>query len=175
VTEKKLNEDENIAGEEINSIEETLDINDFKELLDQKQDEITDLNNKLTRLQADFQNFKKRSDREKEQSVNYGIEKIVKDLLPILDNFQRAVKTYENTESSFYQGIEMIEMQLLELLSSNSILEVAATGEKFDPNIHHAVSVVESELDSETIAEVLQKGYKLNDKVIRPAMVIVSK
>lgn len=175
MTEKKLNEDENIAGEEINSIEETLDINDFKELLDQKQDEITDLNNKLTRLQADFQNFKKRSDREKEQSVNYGIEKIVKDLLPILDNFQRAVKTYENTESSFYQGIEMIEMQLLELLSSNSILEVAATGEKFDPNIHHAVSVVESELDSETIAEVLQKGYKLNDKVIRPAMVIVSK
>lgn len=175
MTEKKLNEDEYIAEEEVNTREEALDINDFKVLLDQKQDEITDLNNKLTRLQADFQNFKKRSDREKEQSVNYGIEKVVKDLLPIFDNFQRAVKTCENTESSFFQGIEMIEMQLLELLNSNSIYEIAAAGEKFDPNLHYAVSVVESELESETIAEVLQKGYKFNDKVIRPAMVIVSK
>ena len=175
MTERELNKDENTVEEEKNASEEATDTNEFEVLLDQKQNEIADLNNKLTRLQADFQNFKKRSDREKEQSVNYGIEKVVKDLLPILDNFQRAVKTCENTESSFFQGIEMIQMQLLELLSSNSILEIAAAGEKFDPNQHHAVSVLESELGSETVVEVLQKGYKLNDKVIRPAMVIVSK
>jgi molecular chaperone GrpE len=69
----------------------------------------------------------------------------------------------------------MIEKQLLELLNSNSVLEIPAKGEKFDPNLHHAVSVMESEEEPETVIEVLQKGYILKDRVVRPAMVIVSK
>ncbi|HCO19251.1 nucleotide exchange factor GrpE [Gudongella oleilytica] len=148
---------------------------DFEALLEIKENEIADLENKLARLQADFQNYKKRSDREREQSVSYGVEAVILDLLPVVDNFQRAILTCEDKTNGFYQGVEMIEKQLLDLLSSNSVQEIPALGEKFDPNLHHAVSVVESDIDSETVIEVLQKGYIFKDKVIRPAMVIVSK
>lgn len=148
---------------------------DFEALLEIKENEIADLENKLARLQADFQNYKKRSDREREQSVSYGVEAVILDLLPVVDNFQRAILTCEDKTNGFYQGVEMIEKQLLDLLSSNSVQEIPALGEKFDPNLHHAVSVVESDIDSETVIEVLQKGYIFKDKVIRPAIVIVSK
>lgn len=148
---------------------------DFEALLEVKENEIADLENKLARLQADFQNYKKRSDREREQSVNYGVETVIVGLLPVVDNFQRAISTCEDKANGFFQGVEMIEKQLLDLLSSNSVQEIPALGEKFDPNLHHAVSVMESDIDPETVIEVLQKGYILKDKVIRPAMVIVSK
>lgn len=148
---------------------------DFEALLEVKENEIADLENKLARLQADFQNYKKRSDREREQSVSYGVETVIVGLLPVVDNFQRAISTCEDKTNGFFQGVEMIEKQLLDLLSSNSVQEIPALGEKFDPNLHHAVSVMESDIDPEIVIEVLQKGYILNDKVIRPAMVIVSK
>jgi molecular chaperone GrpE len=148
---------------------------DFEALLEVKENEIADLENKLARLQADFQNYKKRSDREREQSVSYGVEAVIVGLLPVVDNFQRAISTCEDKTNGFFQGVEMIEKQLLDLLSSNSVQEIPALGEKFDPNLHHAVSVMESDIDPEIVIEVLQKGYILNDKVIRPAMVIVSK
>lgn len=148
---------------------------DFEALLEVKENEIADLENKLARLQADFQNYKKRSDREREQSVSYGVEAVIVGLLPVVDNFQRAISTCEDKSNGFYQGVEMIEKQLIELLASNSVQEIPAVGEKFDPNLHHAVSVMESDIESEMVLEVLQKGYMLKEKVIRPAMVIVSK
>lgn len=148
---------------------------DFEKLFEVKEKEIVDLENKLARLQADFQNYKKRSEREREQSVSYGVEAVILGLLPILDNFQRAISICEDKSNGFFQGVEMIEKQLLELLADNSVQEIPAIGEKFDPNLHHAVSVMESEVESEIVLEVLLKGYMLKDKVIRPAMVIVSK
>ena len=148
---------------------------DLEALLEEKENEIADLSNKLARLQADFQNYKRRSDKEREQSVNYGVEAVISGLLPVIDNFQRAIITCDDKSNGFFQGVEMIEKQLLELLNSNSVLEIPAKGEKFDPNLHHAVSVMESEEEPETVIEVLQKGYILKDRVVRPAMVIVSK
>lgn len=166
---------EEYQEEYIEEMGEEVKKKDFEALLEVKENDIADLENKLARLQADFQNYKKRSDREREQSVNYGVEAVIVGLLPVVDNFQRAILTCEDKSNGFYQGVEMIEKQLLELLASNSVQEIPAIGEKFDPNLHHAVSVMESDIEPEMVLEVLQKGYILKDKVIRPAMVIVSK
>ena len=131
--------------------------------------------NRLLRLQADFTNYKKRTEKEKEALVSYGVEKLAGDLFPILDNFERALESQEDKEDSFYKGVDMIYNQLLALLEKNSIKEIDALHEKFDPNFHYAVVMEESEEHEEgTIINVLQKGYIQNDKVIRPAMVMVA-
>lgn len=145
-------------------------------LNNKKDEEISDLNTKLMRLQADFINYKKRTEKEKENSINYGFELMACELLPIIDNFQRALAAVENKEDSFYKGISMIEEQLLNMLNKNSIKEMEALGSDFDPNLHHAVFMEESqEYDSGKVIDILQKGYMYKEKVIRPAMVKVAK
>ncbi|HZH93433.1 MAG TPA: nucleotide exchange factor GrpE [Tissierellaceae bacterium] len=146
-----------------------------KAMLEEKENQIIDLNNKLTRLQADFQNFKRRTEKDRENSITYGIEAIILDLLPVIDNFQRAIAAQDNKEDGFYKGVSMIEKQFIDVLERNSVQEIEALGKEFDPNLHHAVSVVESEEEEGTVIEVLQKGYVLKDKVIRPCMVVVAK
>ena len=164
------------TGTEIPQEEEEDDpIFKSKAILEKKENEIIDLNNKLTRLQADFQNFKRRTEKDRENSITYGIEAIILDLLPVIDNFQRAIAAQDEKEDSFYKGISMIEKQFIDVLERNSVKEIEALGNEFDPNLHHAVSAVESEEEQGTVIEVLQKGYLLKDKVIRPSMVVVAK
>ena len=164
------------TGTEIPQEEEEDDpIFKSKAILEKKENEIIDLNNKLTRLQADFQNFKRRTEKDRENSITYGIEAIIRDLLPVIDNFQRAISAQDEMEDSFYKGISMIEKQFIDVLERNSVKEIEALGNEFDPNLHHAVSAVESEEEQGTVIEVLQKGYLLKDKVIRPSMVVVAK
>lgn len=167
---KKDVQNETDAFEETNE-----DISNLEETLLSKEREIEELNNKLLRLQADFINFRKRAEKEKENSIDYGIETFVCGLLPILDNFQRALESETNKESGFYKGVEMIEKQLTSLLNSNGIAEMDALEKPFDPNFHHAVLIEEAEgYDEGIVIGVLQKGYLLKDKVIRPSMVRVS-
>lgn len=148
----------------------------INEVLSKKEDEIAELNNKLIRLQADFMNYRKRAEKEKENSISYGIEAIVLELLPIVDNFQRALESELDKENSFYQGVKMIEQQLINLLNKNNVVEIESVGREFNPNYHHAVFMEESEeFHSGVVIEILQKGYSLKDKVIRPAMVKVAK
>lgn len=148
----------------------------INEALSKKEDEIAELNNKLIRLQADFMNYRKRAEKEKENSISYGIEAIVLELLPIVDNFQRALESELDKENSFYQGVKMIEQQLINLLNKNNVVEIESVGREFNPNYHHAVFMEESEeFHSGVVIEILQKGYSLKDKVIRPAMVKVAK
>lgn len=143
--------------------------------LKSKDEKISELNTQLLRLQADFVNFRKRSEKERENSINYGIESFACDLLPILDNFQRALNV-ENKDGGFYQGVKLIEQQFISVLNNYSIKEIESMGKPFDPNFHHAVVMEESTENEEGIViEVLQKGYLLKDKVIRPSMVKVSK
>lgn len=179
------NEENNLKEEEINSEEinneeilqeakEDEPILNFKNKIKEKEQELGELQNKLTRLQADFQNYKRRTENDKATSFNYGIESMVMDILPVLDNFQRALTTSEDKEDLFYKGVTMIEKQFIEALEKNSVKEIKALGREFDPNFHHAVSTIESEEEKGVIIEVLQKGYLINEKVIRPAMVIVS-
>jgi len=170
--EQIINED---TESTLNNQEEDDPILKFKKQLEEKEFEIADLGNKIARLQADFVNYKRRSEKDKEQSIGYGIESMTMDLLPIIDNFQRALDAHENKEDGLYNGIKLIEQQLIQLLENNSVVEIPSKGETFDPNYHNAVSTMDSEEEPGIILEVLQKGYRYKEKVIRPSMVVVSK
>lgn len=127
------------------------------------------------RLQADFQNFKRRSEEEQKNTVRYANERLILQLLDVVDNFERALAT-EKEHDSFFLGMEMIHSQLREILEKNGVEAILADGEAFDPNLHHAVLTEESaDVDEGHVIETLQTGYKLNGKLIRPAMVKVAK
>ncbi|TJX14738.1 nucleotide exchange factor GrpE [Tissierella creatinini] len=172
---KDMFEDIDKAEESVKSNDEqTTDLD--RDLIGKKDEEISELNNKLLRLQADFVNYKKRSEKDRENSIDYGFEAMACELLPIIDNFQRALETEVDKEDGFYNGILMIKDQLINMLNKNNVVEIEAVGSDFDPNFHHAVFMEESqEIESGKVIEVLQKGYKYKEKVIRPAMVKVAK
>ena len=128
----------------------------------------------LKRNMAEFDNFKKRISKEKDMMYNTISANIVSELLPILDNFDKALNA-ETTDESYKNGMVMIYNQLMETLNKLGAEEIEALNTTFDPNFHEAVMHVEDEtLGENVIAEVLQKGYKLGDTVIRPAMVKVA-
>jgi molecular chaperone GrpE len=136
-----------------------------------------DENIRYMRLAADFQNYKKRTETEKSDIYAYANEKFALDLLEVLDSFERAIvqDTKEAANASFIDGMEMILTQFRGVLSKNSVEEIAAVGAVFDPNFHHAVVMEDSaEYESGMVTEVMQKGYRLKEKVIRPAMVKVA-
>lgn len=171
---KKEDTNENVKQEEIKHEDDNLraDLQDKVEKLEKEKEEI---NTQLLRLQADFINYRNRVNKEKESSISYGMETIICEILPVIDNFNRALESEENTEDNFYKGIKMIEKQLIDVLEKNSVIEIKALGQEFDPNFHHAVVMEESqEHGPNTVVEILQKGYMLKDKVIRPSMVKVS-
>lgn len=172
-----MDKDNNIETEQI-SQDNLCDNNEenIEEILKTKDKDIEELNNQLLRLQADFVNFRKRTEKEKESTVIYALESFICNLLPVIDNFQRAIESEEEHENSFFKGVEMIYQQLIKVFEDNGVKEIKSQGEEFDPNLHHAVFAEESsEFDSGKVIEVLQKGYMLKDKVIRPSMVKVAK
>ena len=128
------------------------------------------------RLLAEFQNFKKRAVKEKSDIHAYANEKIMGELLPVLDNFERAFETDVAADPEAYvQGMQMIFQQMKDALEKSGLKEIGALGEDFDPNKHSAVMMETSgEYEAGKICKVFQKGYTLNDKVVRPAMVVVS-
>ena len=133
-----------------------------------------ELNTRYLRLAADFQNFKKRVEKEKGDIYAYANEKIVVELLDVIDNFERALE-HSSENESFAEGMNMIFKQFKGVLERSGVEEMCAIGELFDPNFHHAVLTEKSaEYESGTVTQVLQKGYLLNKKVIRPAMVKVA-
>ena len=130
---------------------------------------------RLRRLTADFENYKRRAQREKEELSLYGAEQFVKTILPVLDNLERALAA-TGDEQALRTGVELTARQLREALARAGVLPIAAAGEQFDPNLHMAVAVdVESEAAEDTIVAELQRGYKMNDRVLRPSMVKVAK
>ncbi len=131
----------------------------------------------LQRLQAEFDNYRKRTLKEKTEIIKYASERLVGELLPVLDNFERAASAAQiNPDfTSFSQGVEMILRQLQTALSKEGLKAMDAVGQPFDPNLHDAVLRVDSEEHPEnTVVEELQKGYFLKEKVLRPSMVKVS-
>jgi|SRR5680860_213137 len=131
----------------------------------------------IQRLQADFDNYRKRTQKEKIELIKYASERLVVELLPVLDNFDRAVSAAKvNPDfTSFSQGVEMILRQMQTALSKEGLKEMETIGQPFDPNLHEAVLRVASEEHPEnTVVEELQKGYYLKEKVLRPCMVKVS-
>ena len=143
-----------------------------KETGSEEEDE--DLKTKHLRLMADFQNYKRRSEEAKTMSYSHGKEDLLTDLLPIIDNFERALES-EDDGGNFKEGMEMIFKQLMDILERTGLKEIEAKGKEFDPNYHNAVMTEDSdEYESNYVSEVLQKGYTFKDKVIRPSMVKVT-
>lgn len=137
--------------------------------------EINDLQTKLVRLQADFQNYKKRVEKEKDDLVSIGVVSIANEILPVIDNFERALE-HEGDSASFKEGMELIYEGLKNALKAKGIVELKALGEDFNPDFHQAVSMGHNdEYKENQVIEVLLKGYEYNGKVIRHAMVIVNK
>lgn len=129
---------------------------------------------RMKRLQADFENFRRRTRQEKEELSNMVVQDFIKDLLPMIDNFDRAMAAEATDGTKFQQGVEMIYNQLAEILKNKGLEKIDTTDAKFDPNFHQAVMRVENpDLEDESIAMELQKGYMVKGKVIRPAMVQV--
>ena len=129
---------------------------------------------RLLRLQADFDNFRRRSAKEREEISAVVTQNFCKDMLPLLDNFERAMAAETKDVEAFQKGVEMIFAQFQEVLKKNGLEQIEAVGQKFDPNFHQAVMRVEDpEKEDDTVAQELQKGYMVKGRVIRPSMVQV--
>ena len=160
------------AAEE-SGAEETAEAGEDKAAEEEKKAEEQE-SERYMRLMAEFQNFKRRAAREKSDIHAYANEKIIGELLPVLDNFERALDTKSDDVEGYAKGMELIFTQLRTALEHAGLAEIPAMGEEFDPNVHNAVMTEDSdEHEDNHISKVLQKGYKLNDKVIRPSMVAV--
>ncbi|MFR7350430.1 nucleotide exchange factor GrpE [Peptoniphilus sp.] len=147
---------------------------DYVEPEDQDE-ELEKMKDQFIRLQADFQNYKRRAEKDRINYMNMGLEKLALELLPVIDNFERAIDSAENHDP-FYDGIVLIERSLVEVLNKFEIKEIDCLNKPFDPNFEHAVLLSEEEgVESGLVTEVLQKGYAIDGKVLRPAMVKVSK
>ena len=140
----------------------------------EKKPEDEDLQTKFLRLSADFQNFRRRSEAEKADIYAYANEKIILQVLDVIDNFDRAMQTAP-ADDKFAEGMQLILKQLQDVLERNNVKEIEALDKAFDPAFHNAVMTQPAEgKESGIVINVLQKGYSLNSKVIRPAMVVVS-
>jgi len=148
---------------------------DFSEV-DKLKNECKDVNEKFVRLQAEFQNFKKRTEKEKSNLYKYANEKLFVDLLPLMDNMERALSSTESGSDGIVEGLKMIKKSLDDIFDKNDVKAIEALGQPFDPELHHAVMSDDSDDHaSEHVIEEFQKGYTINEKVIRHSMVKVSK
>ena len=148
----------------------------LRKLAEDKQKEIDEYKNRWIRTQADFDNYRKRIQREIQEINLYAGEQLIKDILPVIDNFERALNSAKGSDDAFYKGVQMIYQQLIDILKKHEVKEIEAVGKPFNPNFHEAVMTSESEdLEPDTVAEVLLKGYMYHSKVIRPSMVKVVK
>jgi molecular chaperone GrpE len=161
--------------------DKTPDINVLEAELKVLRDELAkkdDNQDKLLRLQAEFDNFRKRSIKERQEFIKYANEGLIIELVGMLDNFERSIKAADQKQDFklLHQGVDMISKQLHKLLEEKGLKKISSMGEKFDPNKHEAMeAVVSDEAEEGQILEEFQPGYTLNERVIRPAMVKVAK
>lgn len=148
-----------------------------KEKKDKKDEQIEELTDRVRRQMAEFDNFRKRTEKEKTQMFETGAKSIVEKILPVVDNFERglAAITEEEKESPFAEGMEKIYKQMMTVLEEAGVKVIEAEGKEFDPNLHNAVMHIEDESFGENIvAEEFQKGYTYRDSVVRHSMVKVA-
>ncbi|WP_440895894.1 nucleotide exchange factor GrpE [Amphibacillus sp. Q70] len=178
VTEKEpLEETEEIEEVEQELVEEATEEDSTDEKYQQLIIEKDELFDKFIRLQAEYDNYRKRTQREKAADLKYKSQALVTELLPVIDNFERALQTVSDDESakSFVEGMEMIYRQFQTILEAEGVEVIETVGETFDPNVHQAIMQVEDDqYESNVVVEEMQKGYRLKDRVIRPAMVKVN-
>jgi len=134
------------------------------------------LRERLARLQADFENARKRSLKEQQESREYAVFDTAKDLLPVVDSLEQALRMSPSDSPDLQTGVELTRKQLLDVLFKIGVHPIHAIGERFDPRIHHAVATVDTDLvEGQTVVGELQCGYKFKDRLLRPAMVTVAR
>ncbi len=172
IEEAQANEAEDVIEETI--IEDAV-VEEVEETIEEKlQKENAELKDKLVRAAAEFDNFRKRTVKEKQTIYSDGVKDVIEKLLPVVDNFDRAMIS-GNKDDKFFVGMDMIYKQFTQLISDLGVKELGAVGDEFDPTFHFAVAKEENaEFGENQISEILQKGYILNEKVIRPTMVKVA-
>jgi|Deesub1362A_J573_1020465.scaffolds.fasta_scaffold15246_2 molecular chaperone GrpE len=150
----------------------------IEERLKALEEELQETKDKYLRLYAEFDNYRKRVQKDREELLKYGSEPLIIELLTIVDNLELAISHAQNEPSvdSLIKGVELTLKEFHKILKKYGVEEIVALGKPFDPQIHHAMSqVIRADVDDMTVVEEYRKGYKLNDKVIRPSLVAVSK
>jgi molecular chaperone GrpE len=143
---------------------------------DKLKSERDSLIDRLARLQAEFENARKRTAREQQEFREYAVSDALKALLPILDSFERALQTSASDKSEFRGGVELIYKQLQDALGKQGLRPIQAKGEPFDPHLHQAIEMVDTtEAEDHHVLDELQRGYKLKDRLLRPSMVRVAR
>ena len=144
--------------------------------LKEAQAQIGELDNRLLRLTAEYDNFRKRSQREKTETRQFANQHLLEKQLPILDNFEMALAAAKDADPAIRDGVQMIYDQFLSVLNDAGVEAIEAEGAPFDPNLHEAISQQETaEVEEGTVVQQIQRGYKLNDRLVRPARVVVAK
>ena len=155
-------------------LEDNEDVKKIKELIDNQKKELEEKDDRLKRLMAEFDNFKKRSSKEREGLYNSLVSDIFTSLLPVIDNLEKAVKV-ETKDSNYKQVVEIVLKQFKDVLTANGVKEIDTIGKTFDPELHEAVgSVVDENLGEKEIKEEYRKGYIIDGKVIRHSLVVVA-
>ena len=175
--EETVEEAEEAAAEEPEAGKEKGSFFNKKEKKDKKDEKIEELTDRVRRQMAEFDNFRKRTEKEKTQMFETGAKSIVEKILPVVDNFERglAAVTEEEKGSPFVEGMEKIYKQMMTMLEEAGVKPIEAVGQEFDPNLHNAVMHIEDEEFGENIiAEEFQKGYTYRDSVVRHSMVKVA-
>ena len=171
---EEFKEQEEAVESETEEAEETVETEEAETAEPEKNEEEEALNVQYMRLMADFQNYRKRVEKEKSDIYAYANEKIVSQLLDVIDNFERALDV-ETQDEGFAEGMKLIFKQFMDVLEKSGLEEINALGEDFDPNFHNAIMMEDNpEFESGKVTFVMQKGYILNKKVIRPSMVKVN-
>lgn len=175
--------EEDSAGDELEALAAEIQaakarVAELEETLGEVERERDDFKSRLLRSAADMENFRKRKEREQEETRKYGSDKLVSDLLPAVDNLERALDHAEksNEESSIADGVKMVYKQLQSSLEKHGIVGFESVGERFDPQRHEAIQQIDStEFDTGTVMQVFQKGYFIHDRLLRPAMAVVAR
>lgn len=164
---KPVEEQENVTVE----VEENSTLSE----LDQLKQQLASANEKYLRTYAEFDNYRKRSQKEKEQAYSDSKASVLTELLPVLDNFERAANNKEASLEDYQKGIDMIFNQFTDILKKTGVESFGEKGEEFDPNIHSAVMHIDDEKEKENvIVDVFSKGYKLGERILRHAIVKVA-
>ncbi|MEK6984442.1 MAG: nucleotide exchange factor GrpE [Nanoarchaeota archaeon] len=163
----------NVDEQEFENLKKLDELSNLKKQLEQKNKQIDDLTDTLKRLQAEFENFKKWNTKEKSEFVKYAHADIIANMLPVLDSFEIALKNTSDKEK-FVEGIKMIYAQIHSILEAEGLRPIKAIGEKFDPYRHEVLMKQDSNNPEDVVLEEFQKGYMLNDKVLRHSKVKVS-
>ena len=160
--------------EEKNTVEEKDEQTKLKDTILMQKEKLDEQEDRLKRLMAEFDNFKKRSSKEREGLYNSLVSDIFSSLLPVIDNLEKAVEA-KTEDEAYKQGVELVLKQFKDVLSANEVEEIETVGQVFDPELHEAVaSVTDETLGEKVIKEEYRKGYKIGSKVIRHSMVVVA-